>query len=96
MASVPNQSLRRTWRYFIAAWFIPVVLIAAAVAEDRGRLPGFVFPLISLLFIAAGLCHGIPLMRRQISLRDAALFGMITPFGIWVIAVIVKVVWTGK
>jgi hypothetical protein len=96
MASVPNQPLRRTWRYFIAAWSIPVFAVAAAIAEDRGPVPGFIFPLISFLFVAAGLCYGIPYMRRLLSFRDAMLFGMLTPFGIFVVAVIVKLVWTGK
>jgi hypothetical protein len=96
MASVPNQPLRRTWRYFIAAWSIPVFAVAAAVAEDRGPLPGFIFPLISPLFVAAALCYLIPFMRRQLSFRDAALFGRLTPFGIFVLAVIVKLVCTGK
>lgn len=94
--SVPNQPLRRTWRYFIGAWCIPVFAVAAAVAEERGPIPGFIIPLIFLLFIAAWLCYAIPYMRRQLSFRDATLFGMMTPFGIFVVAVIVKLVWTGK
>jgi len=93
---VPNQPLRRTWKYFIAAWFIPIFAVAAVTAEDRGRLPGFITALITYLFVPAGLCYAIPYMRRLVSFRDALLFGMLTPFGIFVVAVFVKLVWTGK
>jgi hypothetical protein len=92
----PNQPLSRTWRYFIAAWFIPLFMVAAAIAEDRGPIPGFIIPLILSLFVAAGLCFQIPYMRRLVSFRDVVLFGMLTPFGIFVVAVIVKLVCTGK
>jgi hypothetical protein len=96
MTSIPNQPVKRIWKYFIPAWLFPIVLIGAAFADDLGHLPEFIIPLIGLSFVGAFLCYCIPYMCRRLSYHDATLYGMIVPFGIWIVAVAIRGIFTLK
>ena len=77
--------------YFIPVWLDPFVSMWLELkVEKEGHLSPRLFQISGLLFIAAALCYAIPYMRRKITFGDAFLFGMLTPFCIWIALVIAK------
>ena len=80
------------FKIFWPVWLMPFVLIGESIYEEIfGSPPQFV---IILVLITAMIMLGRPMsyyMAKKLTLEQVALNGLLIPFIIWVVVVIIKI-----
>ena len=92
MSDAPEakEGRRRIWKYFVAIWLLPVWLIVIYIVKPGLQPSPFEQAVFCLYFFSAHLFWGVPYMRRQIPRTKAILLGIVAPFIIWVVLVVIK------
>lgn len=90
------EAMRKHWRSFLPAWLFPIVFFYGGKIADRVGYPSLFFFVVAipLFFWSYGRASGT-WTRREISYRHAVLMGLVAPFAIWVVVVLVQSVTTG-
>jgi hypothetical protein len=87
---------REHWRSFLPAWLFPIVFFYGGKVADRVDHPGLFFFVVAipLFFWSYGRASSV-WTRREISYRHAVLLGLVAPFVVWVVVVLLQSVITG-
>jgi hypothetical protein len=84
-------AVRKQWQSFLPAWIFPIVFFyGGKVADGVGHPNLFLFVVAIPLFLWSYGRASAVWIRREISYRHAVLMGLVTPFVIWIVVVLIQ------
>ena len=91
------SAVRSRWQSFLPAWLFPVFFLAGGVTSERlGHPQAFFFIVATPLFFWSVSRAMGPWRRGELGYWVCAFWGIMIPFAIWVVAVLVRLAFIGE